>query len=755
MEDIQVTKRNGTVDKFDVEKINRVIHWAIDGVNGVNLSDIEMNAKLTIRNGITTKEIHDVIIESAANLISTKNPNYQVVAGRLLSYQLRKEVWGGKNPPKLLTVIKDGITKGIYTPEFLEWFSVEEINKLDEHINHDLDFNFNYAGIRTLIDKYLIQDRVERKVFESPQFAYMLIAMSLYHNVQAKNSSKRLEFIKGLYDQYSKWKINLPTPIMAGARTRSKSFASCMLVDCDDTLSSIFATNTAIGMATASRYGIGINGGRLRAIGAPVRSGEVVHTGLIPFFKMFEATVKSCQQGGLRGGSATMNVPVFHYEIEDVVQLKNNAGTDDNRVRKLDYVVGMSKIFYTRFLQDKTISLFSPHEARELFEAFGTPDFDELYVKFEARTDLRFVKKVEARKLFGLLVKERVETGRIYILNVDHVNDHGPFLDVIRMTNLCVEVTHPTVPLQDINDPNGEIGVCILSALNLLECSSTDASLEKTCMHVVRQLDELIDYQDYFCPAAENFAKKRRSLGIGVTNFAAWLAKHNLKWGEPDSLKRIHELFEKIQFFLIKASMELAKEKGPCEKFDRTKYAQGIFPIDSYKKDVDELVPHELLMDWAWLKAEVAKHGMRNSTLTCQMPCESSSQIQTSTNGVRPPRELLSYKRSKVGTMSILVPNIEKWKNRYQFAFQIPNRDLITTTAVIQKFMDMSISFDMDYDFSKYEGGRLPDSEVIKDMLMFYKYGGKSIYYTNTLGEQDETSEEEVDTGCESGACAI
>lgn len=752
-----MTKRNGSKEKFDIEKIHHVIEWAIKDLSGVSLSDVEINAKLSIRDGITSHEIHEVLIESAANLISLKASNYQYVAARLLNYRLRKDVWGGKNAPKFIDLISRGIrdTK-IYEPALLDWYSKAEIDKLDEAIVHDRDLEFTYAGIRQLCDKYLLQNRVSKQVYETPQFAYMLIAMTLFHSY-AKDI--RLDYVKRAYNYFSRHKINLPTPIMAGVRTTMKSFASCCLIDCDDSMESIFASVSAVGHATARRYGIGINMGRMRALNTPIRGGDVVHTGVVPFLKVFESTAKSCQQGGLRGGGGTVTFPIWHYEIEDILQLKNNAGTDENRVRKLDYSISFSRLFYDRFLKNENITLFSPHEVPELYGAFGLTEFDDLYLKAEKDKSIKYKKVIAARRLFSLKTKEHIETGRIYTLNIDHANAHSPWLDKVNMANLCQEVTHPVVPLRSLDDPDGEIGVCVLAAVNWLEIQS-EAEMSKVCDIIVRMLDELIDYQDYFAPAAKNFATKRRSLGVGVTNLAAFLAKHELFYSDKKAVNLVDEWMEKQQYYLLSASMEIAKQKGRCEKFDRTKYARGIFPLDTYKKDVDDIVTRKPSMDWERLKVDVVKYGLRHSTLTAHMPVESSSIIQNATNGIEPPRALLSYKGSKVRRIPFLVPHADKWRARYTLAFEMKdNTGYLNIAAALQKWTDMAISVNLYYNFP------LDDSQVIKDTLLHYKLGGKTIYYINTndgnrqdvSGESNDTAihKEIEDDGCLGGACKL
>jgi ribonucleoside-diphosphate reductase alpha chain len=747
---ILVKKRGGDLEKFNIDKIHKVISWAIEGFDGVSLSDIEINAKLNMVENITTREIHQSIIEAAANLISVDNPNYQHVAGRLLNYQLRKDVWGGKHSPRLIDMVKNGIQKKIYDPILLEKYTDDELNKLGEFIDHDRDFLFTYAGIKQLCDKYLIKNRICGTIYETPQFAYVLIAAYAFANYP---KDIRLNYIRRFYDAISKHKINLPTPIMAGVRTLSRGYASCCLIGVDDTKESITASGTAVSLATASRCGIGIDISRIRAIGAAVNGGSVVHTGVIPFLKIYEASVKAWQQNSIRGGSATVNVQWWHYEIEDIVVLKNNAGTDDNRVRKLDYTVGMSKMFYDRVIKNENITLFSPHEVPQLWEAWGTSKFDKIYEECEGDRKIKFKKKVSARKLFSLIVKERVETGRIYILNVDSANEHGAWLDQVTMSNLCTEIIHPYIPLKDFHDPEAEIGMCILSAVNMLEVRNW-SDLEKVCDLIVRFLDEIVDIQDYFNKASENFAKKRRSLGIGITNLAAFLAKNELSYSSAKALPIIDEWMEHFQYYLLKSSVQLSKEKGKCEKFNRTKYSKGILPIDTYKKKVNEIVKRKLSLDWEALRQEIKEHGMRHSTMSAIMPCESSSVIQNSTNGVEPIRSLITYKMSKMGKLPVLVPGVGKYHENYELAFSLAdNIGLININAVLQKYIDMAISTNIYYNYNHYPNHVLPDAKVMKELMHAYSMGLISLYYNNTDdGDKEQSMKED---SCSDGACKL
>ena len=751
MSNIYVTKRSGEKEGFNIDKIHKIINWAISDISDVHLSDIEINARLNLQNNISTKDIHKVLIESAANLITLETPNYQYVACRLLNYQLRKDVWGGKHAPRLIEVIKDGIKNKIYDPVILEKYTDEEINKIGEIIDHERDFLFTYAGVKQLCDKYLIKNRITNIIYETPQFAYILISLYGFINY---SKDTRLEYVKRFYNAISKHKINLPTPVMAGVRTRSRKYASCCLIGVDDTKESITASGTAISIATASRCGIGIDVSKIRAIGSPVSNGEVVHTGIIPFLKIYEASVKAWQQNGLRGGSATINVQWWHYEIEDIVVLKNNAGTDDNRVRKLDYTVGMSKIFYDRVIKDEQVTLFSPHDVPELYEAWGTSQFDKLYKECEQDKKIKRKKIISARKLFSLIVKERVETGRIYILNVDSANEHSSWSDRITMSNLCTEVIHPTLSLKDFHDPDAEIGMCILSAINMLEIRDWK-DLEKTCNLTVRFLEEIIDIQDYFNKAAENFAKKRRSIGIGVTNLAAFLAKNNASYSSKDALLLLDEWMEHFQYYLLSASCELAQEKGKCEKYDSTKYSKGILPIDTYKKSVDNIVKRKLSLNWGELRLRIKQHGLRHSTLSSCMPCESSSVIQSSTNGVEPVRSLITYKTSKMGKLPVLVPGIGKYHHNYELAYDMKdNTGLININAVIQKYIDMAISTNIYYNYNHYSNHVLPDSKVMKEIIYAYSMGLISLYYNNTDdGDKDQGLDKSDD--CSGGACKL
>ena len=729
--EIRVVKSDGTKVVIDLDKIHKMVEKSCRGITGVSESLVEMNSGLQFFDGITTKEIQKILVKSASDLISLESPNYQFVAARLLLFAIQKQVFNTKWKdaeiyPDLRELTERNVDAGVYNADILDAYSHKEFKKLNSYLRHSRDFDFTYAGLQQIVDKYLVQDRSSGAIFETPQFMYMLIAMTLFQNY----GENRIDYVKRYYDAISQFKINIPTPIMAGVRTPLKQFASCVLVDSGDSLGSIFSSDMAIGRYVAQRAGIGINAGRIRGIGSKIRGGEVQHTGVIPFLKKFESTVRCCTQNGVRGGSATVHFPIWHQEIEDIIVLKNNKGTEDNRVRKLDYSIQMSKLFYERFLKNEEISLFSPHDVPGLYESFGSDGFDELYEKYERATSVPKT-KISARELITDLLKERAETGRIYIMNIDHCNSHSSFTDKVNMSNLCQEITLPTDPIEHI-DGEGEIALCILSAVNVGIVKEEE--MEDLCDLAVRGLEELIDYQEYPVPAAERSTLARRSLGIGYIGLAHFLAKNKVKYNDPQALELVHRLTERFQYYLLKASNEIAKEKGACEYFDRTKYAQGILPIDTYKSDVDELVKPKYELDWEKLRAEILTNGLRHSTLTAQMPSESSSVVSNATNGIEPPRDYLSVKKSKKGTLKQIVPQYSHLKSAYTLLWDMEdNTGYINVVAVMQKFFDQAISGNWSYNPENYENGEVPISVMARDLLQTYKYGWKTSYYQNTM----------------------
>ena len=738
---IKVTKRDGNIQSLDLEKMHIMVAEACEGLTGVSASQIEMQSGIQFYDGISTSEIQEILIRSASDLISLDNPNYQYAAARLLLFTIRKQVFGRiKEFPTLSRHTMGGIDNGIYDSDLIKKYNHAEYNELNNYIDHDRDFIFTYAGLRQVVDKYLVQDRSNGRIYETPQFAYMLIAMTIF---QEYPKETRLSYVKRYYDAISKHKINIPTPIMAGVRTPLRQFASCVLVDIDDTLDSIFSSDMAIGKYVSQRAGIGINAGRIRGINSKIRCGEVQHTGVIPFLKKFESTVRCCTQNGIRGGSATVHFPIWHQEIEDILVLKNNKGTEDNRVRKLDYSIQLSKIFYERFIQDSQITLFSPHDVPGLYAAFGTDKFDDLYVQYENNSSIPS-KTVKAQELILSLLKERAETGRIYIMNIDHCNSHSSFKDKVEMSNLCQEITLPTKPLTHIDDENAEIALCILSAVNVGKIKHLD-DLEELCDLSVRALDELIDYQNYPVKAAEISTKARRSLGVGYIGLAHFFAKHQIKYSDNAALHLAHSLTEAFQYYLLKSSNQLAKEKGACSLFANTKYADGILPIDTYKKDVDELVPHHLHYDWESLRASILEHGLRNSTLSAQMPSESSSVVSNATNGIEPPRGYLSIKKSKKGPLKQIVPQYNTFKHNYTLLWDMPdNTGYINIVAVIQKYFDQAISGNWSYNPENYPDNEVPVSVMAQDFLNTYKYGWKTSYYQNTYDIKTDDVEDNI-----------
>ena len=734
-----IIKRDGTKEHLNIDKIHKVVMFACEGLAGVSASQIEMNANIQFTDGMTTKEIQEILIKSANDLISLEFPNYQYAAARLLLYGTYKEIFGEYKTLSLLDVIKNNIKNGVYDPAILESYTEDEIAKLDSYIHHKRDENFTYAGLRQVVDKYLCQDRSSGELFETPQYMYMMIAATLFANYPKED---RLYYVRRYYDSTSLFKLNIPTPVMAGVRTPVRQFASCVLVDSDDTLDSIFASDMSIGRYTAQRAGIGINAGRIRGVNSKIRGGEVAHTGIIPFLKKFEATVRCCTQNGVRGGSATTHFPFWHQEIEDILVLKNNKGTEDNRVRKLDYSIQLNKTMYERLLSGGDITLFSPHDVPGLYEAyFGDPDkFTELYESYERKTSIK-KKVIPAMDLFSALIKERAETGRIYIMNVDHCNTHSSFKDTVYMSNLCQEITLPTKPLTHIDDEQGEIALCILSAINVGVIKSLD-DLEELCELAVRALEEIIDYQRYPIKAAEISTKARRSLGIGYIGLAHYLAKNKVSYNSKKAWKLVHELTEAFQYYLLKASNELAQERGACEYFNRTKYADGILPIDTYKKDVDEIVENKLRYDWSGLRKSIRTHGLRHSTLSAQMPSESSSVVSNATNGIEPPRGYLSVKKSKKGPLKQIVPQYYSLRNDYTLLWEMTsNEGYINIVAVMQKFFDQAISGNWSYNPTQYENNEVPMSVMIKDLLTTYKLGWKTSYYQNTYDFKTDPSE--------------
>ena len=746
MNNLTVVKRDGGREPFDVNKIHKVLEWATNEINGVSVSEIELRANIQMYDGMATGNIHELLIKSSSELICEQTPNYQYVAARLVNYKIRKEVYGEHAPWHLSDLIETNINRGVYDPEIVVKYSPDELDVLNSYIKHDRDNNFTFVGMEQFRGKYLVQDRSTKQVYETPQMLYMMISATLFSDYPKET---RIKYVKDYYDAISNFYISLPTPIMAGVRTPTRQFSSCVLIESGDSLDSINSTSTSIVRYISKKAGIGIGAGSIRALGSRIGDGSIVHTGLIPFLKYFQSAVKSCSQGGVRGGAATAYLPVWHLEYENLVVLKNNKGTEENRVRHMDYCFQFNKTMYERLLTGGNITLFSPHDVPGLLDAFYADQtkFKELYVKYEADPSIR-KKTISAMELFSSFLQERKDTGRIYVMNVDHANEHGSFdpsVAPIRMSNLCTEINLPTKPLTNSEDENGEISLCTLSAINW-GLINAPKEFEKYCDLSVRALDALLDYQAYPIPAAEISTKNRRPLGVGIINFAYFLAKRGLKY-DDNALDTVDQYAEAWSYYLIKASANLAVEKGSIPKNDETKYSKGLLPIDTYKKEVDELVPATQRMDWSGLRGQLMMTGIRNSTLMALMPAETSAQISNSTNGIEPPRALVSYKQSKDGVMAQVVPGIHHLKNKYDLLWdQKSPEGYMKICAVLQKYIDQGISVNTSYNPENYEDHKVPMSEMIKHLIMFYKYGGKQLYYFNTFDGAGEMKEDPIIT---------
>ncbi|MTJ01158.1 class 1a ribonucleoside-diphosphate reductase subunit alpha [Idiomarina piscisalsi] len=774
-EQLYVTKRSGEREPLNLDKIHRVIMWAAEGLHNVSASQVEIKSHIQFYDGIKTEDIHETIIKAAADLISEEAPDYQYMAARLAIFHLRKRAYGKFEPPRLFDHVKKMVAEHRYDEHLLEDYSEAEFDQMDEIVDHWRDMNFSYAAVKQLENKYLVQNRVTGDIYESAQFLYILVAACLFANYP---KATRMDYIKRFYDATSEFKISLPTPIMSGVRTPTRQFSSCVLIETGDSLDSINATASAIVKYVSQRAGIGINAGRIRALGSPIRNGEAFHTGCIPFYKYFQTAVKSCSQGGVRGGAATLFYPLWHLEVESLLVLKNNRGVEENRVRHLDYGVQFNRLMYQRLIKDDYITLFSPSDVPGLYDAFfeDQEKFEQLYVQYEQDESIR-KKRIKAIELFSLFMQERASTGRIYVQNVDHCNTHSPFdskVAPIRQSNLCLEIALPTKPLQHVNDEEGEIALCTLSAFNLGKISDL-GEFEELADLAVRALDSLLDYQEYPVPAAYNATMNRRTLGIGVINFAYYLAKHGVKYSDGSANSLVHKTFEAIQYYLMKASMNLAKEKGACPKFNETTYSQGIMPTDTYKKELDSVCNEPLHLDWDQLRADIKQHGMRNSTLSALMPSETSSQISNATNGIEPPRGFVSVKASKDGVTKQVVPDYETLKDKYELLWQIPNnKGYLELVGIMQKFVDQTISANTNYDPGKFDAGKVPMKQLLQDLLTSYKLGVKTLYYHNTRdGAADNQSDIaarqksekpgaqpseviiEEDDDCAGGACKI
>ncbi|WP_343182640.1 class 1a ribonucleoside-diphosphate reductase subunit alpha [Buchnera aphidicola] len=755
-----VIKRNNKKEKMNIQKIYKILEWASEKLENISTSKIVLKAKIQFYDNITTIRIHEIIIKIASDLISTKHPDYQYISARLLIFHLRKQAYGKFHPPALYTHVKKMVKLKKYDKKLLKYFSKKEYQEMNKFIKHERDMNFSYAGVKQLEGKYLIKDRISGKIYESAQFLYILIAACLFRKYPKTN---QMQYIKKFYNAVSKFKISLPTPIMSGVRTPMRQFSSCVLIECADSLNSINATASSVVKYISQRAGVGINVGQIRAIGSPIRNGENFHTGCIPFYKHFQTAVKSCSQGGVRGGAATLFYPIWHFEIESLIVLKNNRGIEENRVRHVDYCVQINKFMYNRLIQQQYITLFSPSDTPLLYNSFFSDQqkFKKLYKKYEKNKNIR-KKKIKATDLFSLIMQERTSTGRIYIQHVDHCNMHGPFKEkyaTIKQSNLCLEITLPTTAITDIHDPNAEIALCILSAFNLGKIKKF-TELKELSNLLVRALDEIIDYQKYPILAAKNSVKNRRPLGIGVINFAYFLAKNNVRYSDGTAKNITHQLFEHIQYYLLTASCKLAKEKGKCPLFHQTKYADGILPIDTYYKKIDIICNQTLKLNWTKLRKKIKKYGLRNSSLSAIMPTETSSQITNATNGIEPPRGYITVKASKDGMLKQVVPEYKKLKKKYELLWNIPdNTGYLHLVSIMQKFIDQSISTNINYDPKKFPNNKIPMKILLKDLLTTYALGIKTLYYQNTRDgiKNIDHGIQQISSivSCDNGACTL
>ena len=756
MSDIIVTKRDGRKEALDLEKFHKVVFWATEGITGVSASEVELRSHVQFYNGITTAAVQETLIKAAADLISEETPNYQYVAGRLIVYHLRKQVYNDYKPCHIRQLVQDNVERGLYDPELPNLYDNAEWDYINSFIKHERDEGLTYAAMEQMRSKYLVQNRVTKEVFETPQMAYALIAAVLFADYP---KDTRMRWVKDYYDAISTHQISLPTPVMAGVRTSQRQFSSCVLIETDDSLDSISATASSVVKYVSQRAGIGIGAGRIRAINSPIRKGDAYHTGVIPFFKHFQSAVKSCSQGGVRGGAATLYYPIWHYEVEDLLVLKNNKGTDDNRVRHMDYGIQFNKLMYERLLSGGDITLFSPNDVPGLYDAFFADQdkFKELYETAERNTRLR-KKTVRAQDLFSQFMGERKDTGRIYLMNVDHANTHGSFkpeLAPIKQSNLCCEIDLPTKPLNDVHDPEGEIALCTLSAINW-GAFKYPADMQKACDLAVRGLDALLSYQNYPILAAQIATNNRRPLGVGIINLAYFLAKHDVSYSNPDALELVDTWAQHWSYYLIKASADLAVEQGACPLSNETKYSDGVLPVDTYKRDLDELVAHTDKVDWAGLREQLKATGIRNSTLMALMPAETSAQISNATNGIEPPRSYVSVKQSKDGILKQVVPEFRRLKNKYELLWdQKSPEGYLKIMAVLQKYIDQGISVNTSYNPQFFEDEKIPMSVMLQHLLMFYKYGGKQLYYFNTYDGQGEIDVNKMNEEEDCESCKI
>jgi ribonucleoside-diphosphate reductase alpha chain len=735
---ITVTKRDGTVVPLDIAKIQRQVQYCCDGIEGVSPSMIELSAQIQFHDKISTEVIDELLLRAMVDLIDeTSNPeinnvNYQYVAGRQRVSMLRKTVYGQYTPLPLYEIVKRNVEAGMYTAELLEWYTKDEWDIIELFIDHKKDEDYSYAAIAQLCEKYLVQNKVTGQIYETPQVRYAVAAATAFYN---EDKSTRLKWVKDYYESASVGQFSLATPVLAGLGTTTKQFSSCVLISTDDTLDSIFASGEMMAKYASKRAGIGLEIGRIRPLGAPIRNGEIKHTGMIPFLKKWFGDLRSCSQGGIRNASCTVTFPVWHYQFEDLIVLKNNQGTEETRVRQMDYNVVLSNMFWKRFKKKQDITLFDPHEVPDLYEAYysNIKEFNRLYEKYEQRKDIKR-KVIPAVEIFknGVL-KERTDTGRIYLTNIDNVQNQGSFdtsIDTIYQSNLCQEILLPTKPFQRIEDEQGRISLCTLGSINW-GAFSKPQDMRKSCRVLVRSLSNLLSYQDFLSIQSKLANNEFEPLGVGITNLAYFLAKRNMKYGSPEALAEIKRYMEAQAFYLTEMSVELAKERGACEKSTQTWYGKGIFPWERRNKNVDELTDFTPTMNWEALRKDLLKYGIRNATLMAIAPVESSSIVLNSTNGIEMPMKLISVKESKAGSFVQVVPEYKRLKNRYQLMWDQPDCiDYLKTAAVLQVYVDQSISTNTFYSPKHFTDKKVPATLIAKNIMLFFRWGGKTLYYS-------------------------
>ena len=751
---INVVKRNGQIVPLDIAKIQRQVAHDCKGIDNVSPSMIEIKAQIELHDGISTETIDELLLKAMVNLIDeTENPdinnvNYQYVAGRQKVSMLRKEVYGTYTPPPLYDIVKKNVEAGMYTDELLEWYSKEEWNIIDLFIDHAKDEEYTYAAIAQLAEKYLVQNRATGQIYETPQVRYAIAAATAFHN---EPKDKRLKYVKEYYECASEGHFTLATPVLAGLGTTTKQFSSCVLISSDDTLDSIFAAGEMMAKYASKRAGIGLEIGRIRPLGAPIRNGEIKHTGMIPFLKKWFGDLRSCSQGGVRNASCTVTFPVWHYQFEDLIVLKNNQGTEETRVRQMDYSVVVNKMFFNRFAKNENITLFDPHDVPDLYEAYyrDSEEFEKLYTMYESKRGIK-KKVLPAVEIFknGIL-KERTDTGRIYLVFIDNVINQGPFdtkLDPIYQSNLCQEILLPTKPFQRIEDEAGRIALCTLGSVNWGAFKSPQ-EMRKACRVLVRSLSNLLSYQDFLSVQSKLANLDFEPLGVGITNLAYWHAKRNFKYGEPEALAEVKRWMEHQSYYLIETSVELAQERGACKLSAQTYYGKGVFPWERRAEGVNELTDFSPSMDWESLREKLLKYGIRNATLMAVAPVESSSVVLNSTNGIEMPMELISVKESKAGSFVQVVPEYKRLKNRYQMMWdQKDCVEYLKTAAVLAVYIDQSLSTNTFYNPAYFNQGKVPGTLIAKNLMLAYKWGIKTIYYSliNKVGSKAALQEDNV-----------